>query len=221
MDTSEIKQKIRNCKWLYSLLQQLYPIRGKNNTINKKGIINKAKIRIKGNNNFISFGKGTIVYDIPITLRGNNCLIEIQDGVKIFNRHRMCDILCEGNNVHIVIGKNTTIQSAHINAQEDDSRLLIGENCMFSEDIIIRTSDSHSILDSTSNKRINHAKNVIIGNHVWLSARVCVLKGVTINDNSIVGVGSIVTQNVPANTIVAGIPARTIKGHINWDSKLL
>jgi len=206
---------------LSSIFNSLFPIRGGRNRVEKKGIINKAKIRIKGNNNLISFGKESIVYDIPITLRGNNCVIEIQDGVKILNRHRMCDILCEGNNVHIVIGKNTTIQSTHINAQEDDSQLLIGENCMFSEDIIIRTSDSHSILDSISNKRINPAKNVIIGNHVWISARACILKGVTINDNSIVGVGSIVTQDVPANSIVAGIPARVIKNHINWNSKLL
>lgn len=217
----EIKQKIRNCKWLYSLLQQLYPIRGKNNKIVKQGSLNKSRIQIKGNNNSITFGKGTIVYDIPITLRGNNCVIEIQDGVKFLNRHNMCDILCEGNNVHIVIGKNTTIQSAHINAQEDNSEIVIGQNCMFSEDIIIRTSDSHSILDNETGKRINVAKSVHIGNHVWIAARACILKGVSIGDNSIVGVGSIVTRNVPNNMIVAGNPATIKKENINWNSKLL
>ena len=216
--------RIRNIRFyrcLSKIFNLLFPIRGKGNRIVKRGSFNNAKIKIKGNNNIISFGNGTIVYDIPITLRGNNCVLEIQDGVKILNRHRMCDILCEGNNVHIIIGKNTTIQSAHINAQEDNSEIVIGENCMFSEDIIIRTSDSHSILDNETGMRINVAKSVHIGNHVWIAARACILKGVSIGDNSIVGVGSIVTRNVPNNVIVAGNPATIKKENINWNSKLL
>lgn len=206
---------------LKCLFNYIFPVRGRGNKIIKRGVVNGTKIRIKGNNNSITFGKGSFIDAIPIIVRGNNCVIEIQDGVKILNRHNMCDILCEGNNVHIVIGKNTTIQSAHINAQEDNSEIVIGENCMFSEDIIIRTSDSHSILDNETGKRINTAKSVYIGNHVWIAARTCILKGVSIGDNSIVGVGSIVTRNVPNNVIVAGNPATIKKVNINWNSKLL
>lgn len=47
--------------------------------------------------------------------------------------------------------------------------------------------------------------------NAWLGARVSVLPGVTIGENAIVGTGSVVTHDVPDNTIVAGVPARVIK----------
>lgn len=50
-----------------------------------------------------------------------------------------------------------------------------------------------------------------IGNHVWLGVQVFVLKGVVIGDNSIIGTGSIVTYDIPANSIAIGIPAKVKK----------
>ncbi len=58
---------------------------------------------------------------------------------------------------------------------------------------------------------------MIIGNHVWIGENALILKGVKIGDNSIVGAGSVVTKDVPNNSIVAGNPARIIKNNINWE----
>ena len=51
----------------------------------------------------------------------------------------------------------------------------------------------------------------MIGNNVWIGSRAVVLPGVTIGDGAIVAAGAVVNRDVPANTIVGGVPARVIK----------
>ncbi len=59
-------------------------------------------------------------------------------------------------------------------------------------------------------------KPVVIGCNVWLGARATILKGVTIGDNAVVATGSVVTRDVAANTVVAGVPARAVR-HLAGD----
>lgn len=87
---------------------------------------------------------------------------------------------------------------------------------MFSNKIIIRTSDSHPIYDIESNKRINPAKNIHIGNHVWIAPQSTIMKGVNIGDGAIIGSHTLVTKDVNNNSLVVGYPAREVKSKINW-----
>ena len=123
-----------------------------------------------------------------------------------------------GKNIHITIGKNTSFTNdVHVNAQEDDMSIEIGENCMLSNHIIIRTSDSHPIYSLDSNQRINKAKPIKIGNHVWVGNKTILLKGTELSNESIVAAGSVVTKKfIENNIIVAGNPAKIIKTNINW-----
>lgn len=85
----------------------------------------------------------------------------------------------------------------------------IGDNCMFAANVTISDSDWHGIYNRIRPFRCT--KPVIIENNVWLGERVIVNKGVTIGENSVVGAGSVVTKNIPANSVAAGNPARIIK----------
>lgn len=90
--------------------------------------------------------------------------------------------------------------------------LLIGEDCLIAEMVSIRDHD-HRFDDYHVPMRMQGAScaPTLIGNNVWLAARVIVTKGVTIGDGAIVGAGAVVTRDIPAGAIAAGVPARVIK----------
>jgi acetyltransferase-like isoleucine patch superfamily enzyme len=90
---------------------------------------------------------------------------------------------------------------------------------MFSFDVDIRNGDSHSILEQATGKRVNWAKNVRIGEHVWLGAYTQVLGGADIEKNAIIGIRSLVKGYIPSGVIAAGIPAKVVKDGFTWDSQ--
>ncbi len=88
---------------------------------------------------------------------------------------------------------------------------------MFARDIDVRTGDSHSIVSQQSGERINRARDVSIGNHVWVAAHCSILKGVSIADDSVVATGSIVTRSFEkSGIIIGGNPAAELKQGIHW-----
>jgi acetyltransferase-like isoleucine patch superfamily enzyme len=70
----------------------------------------------------------------------------------------------------------------------------------------------HSDLDlEPRNRELSSKGPIVIGNNIWIGDKVAILSGVHIGDNSIVAANSVVTHDVPANTIVAGAPAKVIR----------
>lgn len=175
------------------------------------GKLRKNKIKISGNNNIIYVGKNSLLRDSNIFIKGNNNILYIGDNCVVNNT----SIILDNEGAEIRIGNKTSIAKAQIVSLEPYN-IEIGEDCMLSYDIEIRNTDSHKIYDKNTNKRINEGNGVSIGNHVWLGMRAIILKGVTIEDNSIVAGGSIVTKDVKVNTIVSGNPAKQIKENVYW-----
>lgn len=87
--------------------------------------------------------------------------------------------------------------------------IIIGDDCMFSYDVVIRNSDGHPIVSLTDLCQLNMPLgSVVIEPHVWLGERTTVLKDVRIGACSVIGFGSVVSRNIPRFAIATGCPAR-------------
>lgn len=92
------------------------------------------------------------------------------------------------------------------------SKITIGSGATIARDVIIRDYDAHTI----DQEGFEIKKPITIGRHVWIGNRAMILKGVTIGDGAIIGAGAVVTKDVPANSVVVGIPAKVVKENVRW-----
>lgn len=176
----------------------------------------RNKIRISKNNE-LTLGKGSQIRQCHIIIKGSGNKLIIESGAKL----RKVKIEIDGENCQLRIGKNTVIgENCYLSAREKDTQLIIGANCMFSRNVKVMTSDGHNIIDVSSKRRINLAKNILIEDHVWLADGAVVLKGCKIGSGAVIGLHSIVTQNISNNTVAAGIPAKSIKENTTWENDL-
>lgn len=95
-------------------------------------------------------------------------------------------------------------------------RIEFGDTCLLSWDILIMDSDHHMIWDEEKNI-INHPKEIVIEDNVWIGCRASILKGSRIPSNSVIAANAVVSKNLQdPNAVYAGNPARKIKENITW-----
>ena len=92
----------------------------------------------------------------------------------------------------------------------DEAYVTIGDDCFLGPGVHIYCA-CHSTDPRERKTRQEWAKPVTIGNDVWIGGNVTILPGVTIGDNCTIGAGSVVTHDIPANSIAVGVPAKVIK----------
>jgi acetyltransferase-like isoleucine patch superfamily enzyme len=85
----------------------------------------------------------------------------------------------------------------------------IGDNVMFASSVYVTDADWHDIYDRS--RPIGKRAPVVLEQNVWIGDGSIVCKGVTIGENSVIGAGSVVTRDIPANVIAAGNPARPVR----------
>jgi acetyltransferase-like isoleucine patch superfamily enzyme len=89
------------------------------------------------------------------------------------------------------------------------TEIVIGESCMLAQGAFVTDSDWHGVYDR--GLPIGQTVPVHIGNNVWIGDSAIVCKGVRIGENSIIGAGSVVVRDIPANAVAAGNPATVLK----------
>lgn len=189
----------------------------------KKGVkisgafLRRVKIKVKGNNNQVTISPKVMMNHCEITIAGDNCKVFVEGGGTNIQH---CNLEVKHIGSQIIINKGFTTEQVALKACEG-RRIEIGEDCMFSAGIYISTTDFHSVVDKSTGERINAAKDVIIGNHVWLANGVSVLKGSFIADHVIVGKDSTVVGKLEqTNSIYVGSPARKVKDGVTWKREI-
>lgn len=196
-------------------------INGNNNNVNSLAENSKINIRISGNNNQVIIKENCKFNDFSVNIFGNNNKISIDEnfvsanwlcieiGVERYNK--------QTNNTHFTAKENTTFRSGYVGLLENNSTISIGKECMFSDNIDLRCTDGHSVLNMNGDL-VNKGCFIDIGNHVWIAKNVFITKNTKIPSNSIVGACSVITKQFDEeNIVIAGNPAKICKHKIDWD----
>ena len=108
-----------------------------------------------------------------------------------------------GRNIHI--GKNVFINSScHF---QDQGGIYIGDGVLIGHNVVLATINH----DLNPFDRHNIYKPIHIGNRVWIGSNAVITQGVSIGDGAVVAAGAVVVKDVPANTVVGGVPAKVIR----------
>ncbi|HWA54570.1 MAG TPA: acyltransferase [Solirubrobacterales bacterium] len=110
----------------------------------------------------------------------------------------------------VEIGAKTVMgQECTISAYQ---HVRIGEQCVIADRAMFIDFD-HGVVEVERPIRLQgiYKRDVEVGSNVWIGYGACILRGVSVGDNAIVGTNAVVTKDVPANAVVAGIPARIIR----------
>ncbi|MGN1085095.1 MAG: sugar O-acetyltransferase [Lachnospiraceae bacterium] len=92
----------------------------------------------------------------------------------------------------------------------DDAAIIVGDDTMFAPNVVITTTN-HTINPELRKDRMQYVKPVHIGKNVWVGSGAMIMPGVTIGDNTVIGAGSVVTRDIPANVVAVGNPCRVLR----------
>lgn len=180
------------------------------------GIFNKLKFSFLG----IRYGKRCIVHGHVRAILGRNAKVIIGDNFCFLSGRTLNPLarnlqgcICVNEGASLVIGNHVGVSSVVLWSHQS---IKIGNHVNIGANTIIMDSDAHSInyldrRDFCADLANKKDKPIVIGNDVLIGANCIILKGVTIGDGCVVGAGSVVTQSVPNNCVVAGNPAKIVK----------
>lgn len=157
---------------------------------------------------------GQPILYIPLLLRGKGKISfgkNFQNGVQLssFYYSNYNCLIALNSDTEIIIGDNVVFSNGlSIDAV---TKVTIGNNVMIGINCFIIDSDGHDLNPEKRRNGIAKAAEIIIKDNVAIYYNCFILKGVTIGENSVIGSGSIVTKDIPANVFAAGNPARVIR----------
>lgn len=143
---------------------------------------------------------------------GHECVFRSRSRHNAIGINHRIILRTQSSEAQIIIGDGVGISGGAICAKK---RVSIGKGSIIGSNVVIGDNDFHPI--KPKDRRFNRdaedipAKEITIGENVWIGADCYVLKGVTIGDNSVIGAMSVVTKSVPPNCVAAGNPAKVLR----------
>lgn len=185
------------------------------------GFFGGVRLRVKSALFGVRVGRGVRAYGRVMLLRYPKSRIVIGDGV-LLNSSSVRSNYCA---IHSPVWLRTNSYDASIEIRKGaglngtsiyvrSTSVTIGENTMVAANCVIADSDAHVLWPAEGrlqNPGLENDAPVVIGRDVWLGLNCTVLKGVTIGDGSVIAAGSVVTSDIPAGVLAAGVPARVIR----------
>lgn len=147
-------------------------------------------IRFSGNNGLVVLRKSRHDYKLDLTVYSSGLFFSGTDGYYNGALHAICS---------------------------EGKFIILGDDCLFSFGIWIRTADPHLIYDTRTCRRINYSKDVLVGDHVWIGQNSMLLKGTAIGSGSIIGAKALTSGRIFSNSSWGGVPARCIGKDLFWD----
>ncbi len=175
----------------------------------------QGRLTISGSNNHIRIAETNFNLGLHATL-GEGCHLEIGRHVNCINL-----VTYQARNAKLEIGAHVGFNGQVRLQMHEASLMRIGNGCLFADEVEMTTSDMHSIIDVETSKRVNPARDIVLGDRVWVGQRVIVLKGSQIGDGSIIGAAALVTGILPAQCAAGGNPARVLRTGVTWNFQLL
>lgn len=190
---------------------KVLPMHSSSAFLGKAGSIElKGNLKLNANTMARNSGRSTV-----LRVDDNASLTAGSDG-KSFQLYYGCDVI-------VFSGGKLTMRSGFCNSDTKircKNSITIGEGAVISHNVTIEDFDGHqlyNVAEDGTKEAMAISAPITIGDHVWIGCKATILKGVTIGDGAIVAAGSVVTSDIPAHSLCAGVPARVIRENVDWE----
>ncbi len=168
-------------------------------------------VKITGNNSRVYVMHGAQVYG-HIEIKGDNSTVYI--GAR--TRLRGLRVVITGDNASVTFGQEATTEHAVFFAFHSGANIVVGDDCMFSSGVVLRTNDHHAIFDRNTKELLSTPDDIVVGAHAWIGNGARITKGVTIGRGGVIGQMSVVTKDTEPHCVYAGVPAKKVRENIAW-----
>lgn len=175
-------------------------------------------VEFRGKNNRLTVDPGSTLTRLTVVFHGDHGSVTVGHNATVGKPKLSLRI---GHRGAVHLGNNVSTTTPLFASAAEGATISVGDDVMFATHVQLRTDDSHAIYDVASGNRVNPSQDITIGDHVWVGYESVVLGGVSIGSSSVVGLRSIVTGDIPANCVAAGVPARVVKQGITWERPYL
>lgn len=170
---------------------------------------------VRGRGSFVLLGDSASLNGTRLHIDGEGSVILVGPGCRL----KGVTVRLSGAGCILAIGAGTSWESGTCISNYGRA-IMIGDDCMISNDVMIRSADGHSVWDARTRQRISLPADVCIEPHVWIGNGSRVSKGARIGTGCVVGQMSLVTGILKPRCVYGGVPARLLREDVEWSRTL-